>query len=305
MSKAATTLAGELSLPLMRRFREALSRRGVRVRGQPGEGPVWSREWEEGSDPEVVLSLGYERVFGRSFLARGEYRAVEVGPLRDTFRQSGLADPCGRVTAFAGTPFVLLVDHRRLGPLPVPRRWEDLLEKDYAGEIMAPGGELGISSVVLLHYASRHGLEAMRRFASQVRGCAHGSRVARSAREDAVPAALAIVPWIYAQCVRGVDVEVVWPEEGAIFSPMWMAAREDASQEALELADFFAGPGFGEEAGAFLCPWASREVSDILPEGARLAWCGWDFLDSVDLEAYSAHLRLEARRARHKARERR
>ena len=227
---------------MRRAFREAM--------GARASAGAWPEEWDgwddpDGEQPEILLSLGYEHRFGRGFQARGRHRALELGQVRPAFRSIVPEDPCARATMYAATPYVMLVDRRVLGPLPVPRRWSDLLEPDYRGEIAAPGGTGGISFVVLLHYHQRHGMDGLRRFARSVRTCSHGARLAREAREGGASAAISIVPWIFARCAQEVDTEVVWPEEGAIASPMWISVREDATDRAVELARFVVGPELG------------------------------------------------------------
>jgi ABC-type Fe3+ transport system substrate-binding protein len=304
MTENVTTVAGGVSLLLMRVFREEMASRLSRPTPPDGKAPVWKEDWNgwEAPDsprPEVLLSLGYENRFGKGFQARDDHRALDLGALRPAFREISAVDPTGRATMFAGTPYVMLVDRRVLGPLPVPRRWSDLLKDEYRGEIASPGGAGGISSVILLHYHLHHGMDGLERFSRAVRSCSHGSRFAREASEGGVSAAISILPWIFARCVQGVDLETVWPEEGAILSPMWISVREDATPPALELAEFVAGAGLGGRTRGFGCPWASEEAPEILPQGAKLDWCGWDLLHGGDMDAHLDALKERSRRARH------
>jgi ABC-type Fe3+ transport system substrate-binding protein len=304
MTESVATVAGGVSLLLMRIFRDEMSMRLSRLAGLAKKVPTWTEDWNGWKDPgaprpEVLLSLGYENRFGRGFQVRDDHRALDVGRLRLAFREISSVDPNGRATMFAGTPYVMLVDRRILGPLPVPRRWSDLLKDEYRGEIASPGGAGGISSVILLHYHLHHGMGGLERFSRAVRSCSHGSRFAREASEGGVSAAISIVPWIFARCVQGVDLETVWPEEGAILSPMWISVREDASPPALELAEFVAGAGLGTRTRGFGCPWASDEAPEILPAGVKLDWCGWDLLHGEDMDAHLDALKERSRRARH------
>lgn len=304
MSGGAPTIAGGVSLPLMRIFREEMASRLSRMELRKGMALSWNENWDGWEDPrspgpEILLSLGYEHRFGRAFQVREDHRALDLGGIRPAFRDLRAVDPCGRASLFAGTPYVMLVDRRILGPLPVPTRWSDLLDDDFRGEIATPGGKQGISPVVLLHYHQHHGNEAVKRFSRAVRACSHGSRFAREAREGGASAAVSIVPWIFARCAQGVDLETVWPEEGAILSPMWISVHNDATPQAVELAEFVAGSGLGERAGGLGFPWASGEAPEILPPGAKLDWCGWDLLQGADMGTLLAQLGELSREARH------
>jgi ABC-type Fe3+ transport system substrate-binding protein len=304
VSGRAPTIAGTVSMPLMRVFREEMASLLSRMESPQGDALSWSESWDGWDDPrspgpQVLLSLGYENRFGKGFQVRDDHRALDLGEIRPTFRELRATDPNGRATLFAGTPYVMLVDRRILGPLPVPRRWSDLLEDHYRGEISSPGGARGISAVILLHYLLRHGESGVERFSRAVRNCSHGSRFAREAREGGTSSAVSIVPWIFARCAQGVDLETVWPEEGAILSPMWISVREDASPQALDLADFVAGCGLGARVGGLGCPWAKDDVPEIMPSGAKLDWCGWDFLRERDVGAVFEQLVERSRKARH------
>ena len=76
----------------------------------------------------------------------------------------------------------------------------------------------------------------------------------------------------------------VWPEDGAIISPIFMLTRRSAPAEAHRLAEFFASREVGEilsHRGLF--PSCHPEVVNQVPESAPLMWLGWDFIKQHDL----------------------
>jgi len=78
--------------------------------------------------------------------------------------------------------------------------------------------------------------------------------------------------------------EVVWPEEGAIISPIFMLTRADREEVIKPAADFLYGKEVGEilsHRGLF--PALNPEVDNKLPEGAKFNWVGWDYIYNTDM----------------------
>jgi ABC-type Fe3+ transport system substrate-binding protein len=80
------------------------------------------------------------------------------------------------------------------------------------------------------------------------------------------------------------NVEIVWPEDGAIISPVFMLEQTDAPEGTKELADFF----MSKETGTILAqrglfPSLNPDVENPLPDNAKWLWLGWDFIKENDL----------------------
>jgi ABC-type Fe3+ transport system substrate-binding protein len=80
------------------------------------------------------------------------------------------------------------------------------------------------------------------------------------------------------------SLEVVWPEDGAIISPIFMLAKADKRDKLQPIADFLASREVGETlTNRGLFPALNPEVENQLPESHPWQWVGWEYLYSHDI----------------------
>jgi ABC-type Fe3+ transport system substrate-binding protein len=110
-----------------------------------------------------------------------------------------------------------------------------------------------------------------------------GRFAAREARQPAV----SIVPYFFSKMTPlSRTLEVVWPEDGAIVSPIFMLVRDSGLPAAAPAAELFLSREVGEIlAHRGLFPTTHPYVDNKLPPEARLEWLGWDFIHEHDIGA--------------------
>ncbi len=258
--------------------------------GELGD-PARQERW-----PELVASPGLEHLFApRAAGALAQCYTGGRAPMNPDLERAGCADPRGVHAMYAATPYVLLVDRRRLGRDPVPRTWGGLLDPALEGRIIV-GGARGIPSTLLLAYLHQaFGRGGLRRLAAGVKEVWHPSRMARRAGALAGEgAAVYVLPWLFARaCPRRAETLVVWPEDGAFISPMFLLSRSRLRPGLERVADAVRGTGFGRLAAGMGFASANPRVDNRLPPGARLRWLGWDYVQGRDMEALTSGLREE------------
>jgi ABC-type Fe3+ transport system substrate-binding protein len=246
--------------------------------------------------PDLVVSMGFDNLFKRNFLERfvasGYFQAVQPGPVAEAF--AGIPDPRGRHTIYAVFPYVLLIDRAKLGTRPLPRRWGDLLNPAYRGQIVIAGAADDISEILLLHFDREFGPAGLEQLAANVKDAWHASKMVKTAgsgRPEGV--AIYILPWFFAESSAHKDaVAIVWPEDGALVNPMYMLVKASKRNEMAPFSGYVTGKEFGEKAARAFFPALNPAVDNRLPPGARFKWLGWDYIWSVDLEE-----RIESARA--------
>ena len=85
-------------------------------------------------------------------------------------------------------------------------------------------------------------------------------------------------------------MEAIWPEDGAIVSPIFMLAKKKRAKELQPVVDFFASKAVGEilsHQGLF--PSLHPEVDNRLPHDTPMMWLGWDKILTTDLSKEIAH----------------
>lgn len=241
--------------------------------------------------PHVFLSAGFESFFDHRNLARFKDAGVFVdrSPAETNAAFDGLQlkDPDGHYAMIGVVPAVFLVDTQQLGEgEPVPRTWADLLSPRLEKRIALPVGDFDLFNGLLLTLWKHFGDEGVRALSRNLMKSQHPSQAAGrfKAERGEVPT-VSVVPYFFSRMAQmNPKVEIVWPADGAIISPIFMLERADAPAGTRELADFFLSREAGEVlAHKGLFPSLHPEVVNELPDPAPWLWLGWDFVREHDL----------------------
>lgn len=250
--------------------------------------------------PAVIASIGYgdfwrEEFVGR-FVREGVFQSVRPHVLNPLYAEAGLEDPSGAYTIYGVTPYIFLVDHQKLGDLPAPRRWADLLDERYRGQIVMCGDGDDMADAVLLNQYKDFGERGVTALAANVKSFMHSSRMAKVCGTAAPDAGgIFIIPLFFAESTKLPDhVSVVWPEDGAAASPLYLLAKKSEAARMAPVLDFFANGFGGIDSATWFVPVDGSRPSR-LPEHARLKWVGWDFVRKNDVNSLRDVLALKFR----------
>jgi ABC-type Fe3+ transport system substrate-binding protein len=245
--------------------------------------------------PDIITSMGFGDFFRPEFVERfvkkGYFSTAWADNMSPAFEQAGFRDPDGWYTIYAVFPHVMLVDRRKLGDVPVPRRWSDLLDPALKDNIMINGSEGQAAELPLLYFFREHGDEGVIRLAQNIRESGHPAQLVKAATSlSAKGVAVYVMPWFFAQArTMSSEVELVWPEDGALTSPIYMLVKESKIAELQSIVDCIIGAELGANSAQACFPSLNREVDNNLPEGATFKWLGWDFIKSNDLDQIKTH----------------
>lgn len=240
--------------------------------------------------PNMLVSSEHGNAFNRQFqehyLASGAFTGAQPSDSAAPFTDCGLIDPTGTIGVFAVAPFVMLIDHRRLKDLPVPRRWSDLTDPIYRNEVIFSGWKREtdrhykqFNKFFLLSMAKELGLSGLKRIIDNVPSLLHSAQMPRLAGTVSSPGAIYILPWAQADmCPRREHTEIVWPEDGALAYPLWLTAKSSHRKSLNDLLTYFHGAQLGRYLNQNRYPALCSKVPSILPAGAKLNWLGWDFV---------------------------
>jgi ABC-type Fe3+ transport system substrate-binding protein len=247
--------------------------------------------------PEVFVSAGFESFFDRKNLHRFKDQGVfvDVAPpgQNDAFGDLALRDPEGHFTILGVVPAVFLVNQNQLGNDPAPRTWEALLHPRFQRRVALPVGDFDLFNGILLNLYRTMGESAIRDLARNMLVSLHPSQtVGRFSGRAPQQPAVSIIPYFFSKMtMKSQTLRVVWPEDGAIISPIFMLVRRDAQSLAEPLTRLLLSREVGEIlAHRGLFPVLSPEVDNRLPPGSRFQWLGWDFIQGHDLGQLIPHL---------------
>ncbi|MDR1362500.1 MAG: ABC transporter substrate-binding protein [Spirochaetaceae bacterium] len=240
--------------------------------------------------PSIDTEGGYEEFFEADFLDAGEKIALfealplpgKINPVFDGLR---LLDPKGIFTIYGAMPYVLLVNHKRLGGRPVPRRISDLSKPEYFASLGSVYAINDITELLLLEIWKEQGEAGIRALG---RNISFGGREAAIAA-DAVAsgagsgASVYVLSWIAANSVPKRDyLEIIWPDDGALFCPLYAVAKKETEAAQIERQKACAGFLFSAELGTAMAETylvhVNADAKRNTPPNARFRWAGWDYI---------------------------
>ena len=243
--------------------------------------------------PDVICSIGfgsfYRSEFTARFLDEGYYESVQPLPVPEPFASAGIADPKRIYTVYAVSTYIILVDFKKLKDLPVPSKWGDLLNPVYRDNIIVGGHDDSINEVLLLNILKDYGDEGLEKLLPNIKDTWHASEMAKAAGSSmAKGAAIYVMPWFFAKsCPNTEHTAIIFPEDGALASPMYMLVKKSEKERLKPVIDFMTGDETAGIMSAAFYPSLHPNAKNNLPEGARLKWLGWDFIHGRDMKAFS------------------
>jgi ABC-type Fe3+ transport system substrate-binding protein len=134
----------------------------------------------------------------------------------------------------------------------------------------------------MLPFYKDHGFQAIKTLARNIKAGKHPAqmvKLAASGKKEA--AAVYIMPYFFAKTIRKREAEIVWPQDGAIASPVFLLVKHDKIKKHRALLDFLMSEKTGTMLKGRFFPSVNPKVKNDFPEPVK--WLGWDFLLGHDI----------------------
>ncbi len=241
--------------------------------------------------PDLVISAGFELFFDRerygAFRDEGMFKDLSSLPeFNRSFDGLGLKDPKKNYSIVGAVPAIFLVDTLELKGRKVPKTWDDILSEEFAGSISLPVEDFDLFNAVCLTLYRERGIEAIKALGRNMLSSMHPAQMVKNRRNEEKPA-VTVLPWFFTRMIFGnTSLQVVWPEDGSILSPIFVAAKEEKAEELAPVVEFFESEAVGKifmERGFF--PSVNPQVDNTISADQKMQWLGWDFIYDHDLSA--------------------
>lgn len=237
---------------------------------------------------DLFISAGFDLFFDKDLMDRFRRRDVfkdETGidELNKDFAEKGidLLDPEGDYSVLSIVPAVFLVNKEELKGREIPRSWEEIMSEKFAGSVSLPVSDFDLFNAILLNIYKKYGIEGVQKLGRSMQKAQHPSQMVKEGgRKAADQPAVTIMPYFFTRMAkRFPHMEFIWPEDGAVISPIFMLTKKDKADIMRPIIDLMASEKIGRifsEQGLF--PSVLPEIDNNLPEDAEFMWPGWDFL---------------------------
>lgn len=236
---------------------------------------------------DIYLSAGFDMFFEDRYFRRftkeeSFINPIEWNAINIQFKNAmiDLEDPQGKYGIVAVVPAVFLVNTKELGDRPVPRSWKQLCDPMYLRSISLPVADFDLFNAILLTMDQKYGRWSVEALGRNMLQSLHPAQMVKSDKSKSVKPAITIMPNFFTKMVReGSNMLAVWPEDGAIISPVFLIGKQSKAENMRKVARFFASKPVAEilsHQGLF--PSLHPDVDNKLPEGNTFMWLGWDFI---------------------------
>ena len=259
--------------------------------------PMLDNIKDEHELPDVIMASDVNNFFHKPFIDRfiskGIFEKYEPFTPNEYLEKVGFTDPHNNYTMFTANMLVIAVDKEKLGDRPMPKRWEDLLNTEYRNEIIMRGEDNFFCNAVMLPFYKAHGMNAIKVLASNIKSGMHPAEMVKLAGKDSPEnGTFYIMPYFFTKRIKSKNVEVVWPEDGAIASPVFLLAKKSRIAENKDLLDFLMSKEINKMLNGRYFPSINPEVlNDSFPQS--VSWLGWDFLSKNDIGELKEKIREE------------
>ncbi len=239
--------------------------------------------------PDIIMTAGYSffyKSFMDRFVAKGIFADVINRPVNSRLAEAGIIDPDGHFTVIGANVLVMVVDQNRLGNIPMPKTWGELLKPEYENKVVMRGHGDIFCDVVQLNYYKDYGVAGVEQLARSVKYGLHPSQMIKeltSSRKDVPP--IHIMPYFFYKTMKESEhIKVLWPEDGILTYPISVLIKADKMQELQEIAEYLTGPEIARICAEAYFPATHGDVKVNLPDCVKLKWLGWDFIKNNDMK---------------------
>lgn len=235
---------------------------------------------------DMFLSAGFDLFFDNKWMGKWKARGIfedltGIEHYNKDFENEriSLKDPKGDYSMIGVVPAIFLVNKAALGNRKIPQSWFDILSPEFERSISLPIADFDLFNSILVHIYKLYGEEGVEKLGKSLLSNMHPAQMV-----DSKEPAITIMPFFFSKMIKeDGPMQVVWPEEGAIISPIFMLTKKERKEELKEIVRFMAGKEVGKiisQQGLF--PSVHPEVHNPTA-GKPFVWIGWDFIYSHDM----------------------
>ena len=241
---------------------------------------------------DIYLSAGFGLFFDKEKIGKYAQDGVfRSNPFKYNETFKSFADENNIYTILGVVPAVFMVNKKLLADRPCPRKWTDLLKDIYKGELAIPMKDLDLFNALLLGIYTSYGESAVAKLGEAVVKNMHPAEMVKNSTTNATPL-ISVAPYFFASMVKeSDDVIVVWPEDGAIASPIFLISKTETYDSYKPFLDFLTSKEIGtilSSNGRF--PSTLMGIDNGLSPDKKFIFSGFDFINKNDIAKLLTHL---------------
>jgi hypothetical protein len=246
--------------------------------------------------PDLIVSTNCRVFMGKTFrdrfIGKGFFEEICTEYFNPAFTLMDInAIPEIRIFA-AILPNIFMIDEVQLGNLPVPSKWEDLLDPIYKGKICFHFNVMGPDLNIIMYIFKRFGYDGLLRFRDNVGDTMNGITMAKyaSVRHNNGLSIYLIHKFCTIASGPPDGFSIIYPEDGILSTPAFMLLKKGMKNRFDHIIDYLIGPEFGHELVKTADVPVCLEVENDLWTKKKLTWLGWDWFKNNDIPSLTEKL---------------
>ena len=242
---------------------------------------------------EVYMSAGFSLFFDKDHMGKFRGKGIFKDYRKDLNKdfdndEISLKDPRGEYSIIGVVPAIFIVNRDKLGNRKKPTCWEDLFKPEFENSIALPTSDLDMFNAIMIGIYSKYGEEGVKALGRGLLKSMHPAQMVKTGgRKDFDTPTISIMPYFFSKTIKeGSNLEVVWPKDGAIISPIFLLTKSKNHENSKAVIDFLLSKEVADILGADgKFPQLNAEYENKLNENQKFLWAGWDFIYVNDIGA--------------------
>lgn len=246
--------------------------------------------------PDIFISAGFDMFFDLEMFGKFKDQGVfadltSITEYNKIFADNQLKDPKSHFSLLGVVPAVFLINTKELGDRELPKSWTDIMKPEFEKKVSLPVGDFDLFNGILLNIFKKYGDEGVAKLGRSLLESLHPSQMVKSDKKRDNKPIVTIMPYFFTKMVKeNSTMKAVWPEDGAIISPIFMLTKSDSKSNLQPVIDFLASKEVGETlAHSGLFPSVHPDVDNRIDAKNKFMWLGWDYIYSQDISASIKH----------------
>jgi len=238
--------------------------------------------------PDIFISSDinslYHKRFQRLFLNSDNFETIST-EVHSLFDKSNYVHPNRLMVWFTTNLLVMVVDTDKLGVRMLPQSWLDILPESFSNDLTLRGDTDFFCNAMFFPYMKTIGDEAIRLLGKNTARGLHPSQMVKMLNAGNIDGTTVyVMPYSFALKVRNTErFRIVFPQEGAIVSPVQMLVKKGKYIEHKALIDYILSAEMSNVLLQSGFPSANKDAVNQL-QSATLNWVGWEYMEDNDIQ---------------------
>ena len=236
--------------------------------------------------PKIIISSGVNSFYRKDFRNKAieEKYFKKVQGIEKEVIESDLGDLEGNYYIMALNYLVMVVDLTKLEGRDIPKSWKELLNSKFEKEVAIRGKKRKYCETTLFGIYKDYGMEGIIKLSNLVGYGGHPAEMIKNIGKGIKDSpTISVVPYFYAKLLKNnKNAKIVWPEEGAIISPVTLLVQSEASENLEKVVNYFICNQVRKICKNAFLPHPKDYLEYLKENNYKLNWIGWDFIRNND-----------------------